>query len=1170
MTPLLSLDYNKNKKADKNRTGDDKMETEMTLDTLITDHLINKVFGESTVIHALKDYLYGKTDIEPNVKDLHFYPNYRNQYGASLLNDDAHFQSEENAQKLRQAVKRFYHTFSHSNPDELIDNFKHLRRRYNYYRLAELDADFVKKDLQQTGTSCLKHCHLCENEIRQQSLDEFIQEAQNNGYSSLLYDCIVNYEKDIKDNPCAVGTIILFFRRLYQKDPSYLPLKKEAERIVYTLLKQCFSDQELRETFTQYIQAEEALTYFDTFCPVENLSFPPYNKYLLFMACNLCQNISPVLDQGLKVAFILLDTFVYHRYRVAEKTAHYWKLSKKWNFPLQTDITFCIAGILELHTNEKNRLAYKQQINRLLQKNSAQLIKLYFAKKNYYGCYLLAHALKHNTLEETEKNTLLEQSDNILLAALQSLTNNGKPFFEFDDNSSYNFDTMKTTEFDMNFPLGRVNFRYSNSITDLLKLCFFLLDYSLVARNSIKVLLADPTLSIAGFIYLNYYDEFRQDQTKNIYESLFEMGFSFSSLINLFFDKRNHFYGSFLQHSSSTIKKEKEEFLQFLKAHKTQAEESIATLHLKLVFPQNLISYLELLFEESTDFDIRFILDAFQWKSKRARDYVETFLLRRKTQAYSIIEPLLQGKNKQLSNMAARLLKQWDTDKTLKKLSEIKDINALTALVKTQYIKDNETNIPFPKEIEYTAVRLRDSEEKAPELLLKFYLSEYILQKELSPNAICEKIEAFLNPSDFKKLLKTIFELWISDGCKPKYKNIIFPIVLTADKNELLELQGQIDYWCQNKKPSLAVFTVQTLIKNDSPFTLLFLDIMSKKHKTKKVRTACLAVLEQYQKEKNMTKEEFQDFMIPDLGFDKNRKHIFEYGERKFTAILNHKLEISLQNEEGKEIKNLPDFSVRQKDNETMVTLCKKEFSFLKKQLKAIVQAQKTNLFLAILTGRTWSSAKWKALFIENPIMTTFAQELIWGEYDEAQNLIGTFRYLEDGTFNTAEEEEYTILENSFLSLIHPCQLEETVLTAWKEQLKDYEIIQPIKQLELPIFSLTEENKAQTKLTQFQEKKISLQTLKNKAALLGFEPVYESAYQTYKGGIWGSKYTGNVQIRFTVSDWEDSDFVVKINQFSFFQKGQCMDFALPLEAVSPKLLSIALYAGMYFTQTAQP
>jgi hypothetical protein len=110
-----------------------------------------------------------------------------------------------------------------------------------------------------------------------------------------------------------------------------------------------------------------------------------------------------------------------------------------------------------------------------------------------------------------------------------------------------------------------------------------------------------------------------------------------------------------------------------------------------------------------------------------------------------------------------------------------------------------------------------------------------------------------------------------------------------------------------------------------------------------------------------------------------------------------------------------------------------------------------------LINGRPWKPAAWRKLFVENPLMNRFASGLVWGEYDASGKLLATFRYMDDGTFNTASDSPYTLSDDALISLAHPLELGDE-LTVWKQQLADYEITQPIKQLELTLTPLKDDD----------------------------------------------------------------------------------------------------------------
>ena len=87
---------------------------------------------------------------------------------------------------------------------------------------------------------------------------------------------------------------------------------------------------------------------------------------------------------------------------------------------------------------------------------------------------------------------------------------------------------------------------------------------------------------------------------------------------------------------------------------------------------------------------------------------------------------------------------------------------------------------------------------------------------------------------------------------------------------------------------------------------------------------------------------------------------------------------------------------------------------------------------------------------------------LIWGIYGP-EGLEQTFRYMEDGTFNTEDEDEMELPENCVIGLVHPVELSEESRKTWEEQLADYEVVQPFQQLSRTIYTLLpEEENART------------------------------------------------------------------------------------------------------------
>ncbi len=236
---------------------------------------------------------------------------------------------------------------------------------------------------------------------------------------------------------------------------------------------------------------------------------------------------------------------------------------------------------------------------------------------------------------------------------------------------------------------------------------------------------------------------------------------------------------------------------------------------------------------------------------------------------------------------------------------------------------------------------------------------------------------------------------------------------------------------------------------------------------------------------------------MPDLGFDERMEQKFDYGSRSFTVRLTLSLEAEVYDADGKRLKNLP--SPKKQDDPEQAEAANLAFKQLKKQLKTVAAGQKLRLEQALIAGRYWQAAGWKELFVKNPVMHQFAAGLIWGVYEDGR-LKATFRYMEDGSFNTREEEPFAFPEQGTIGLVHPVELSEEERAAWAEQLSDYEITQPVEQLARTIFRPTEEEQSRMELSRFKGNVVNALSLSGKLTRFGWNkgPVGDNGeYDTF-------------------------------------------------------------------------
>ena len=342
----------------------------------------------------------------------------------------------------------------------------------------------------------------------------------------------------------------------------------------------------------------------------------------------------------------------------------------------------------------------------------------------------------------------------------------------------------------------------------------------------------------------------------------------------------------------------------------------------------------------------------------------------------------------------------------------------------------------------------------ADEEYLQAILLSYASMSTCGVNKDAAALAAELNEAEFAVYVNELFDKWLALGAEAKKRWVLYAASIHGGTDIIKKLQHQINEWPQHSRGAIAADAVQALALNPKPEALLIVDSISRKFKFRQVKAAAAEALKFAAEQLGITTEELADRIVPNLGFDEKMERHFDYGERSFTVTITPALEIEVFDENGKKLKNLP--APGKKDDPEKSADSYAAFKEMKKQMKTTVNSQKMRLEMALSTERKWTCEAWKKLFVENPIMHQFAIGLIWGIYED-NKLTQTFRYMEDGSFNTEEEEEFILPENDRIGLVHPVELSEESITAWKTQLEDYEITQPIEQLSRPVYHMTKE-----------------------------------------------------------------------------------------------------------------
>lgn len=474
------------------------------------------------------------------------------------------------------------------------------------------------------------------------------------------------------------------------------------------------------------------------------------------------------------------------------------------------------------------------------------------------------------------------------------------------------------------------------------------------------------------------------------------------------------------------------------------------------------------------------------------------------------IKAMLSSKKSQEREMAVSVLKKWGASKyqeefakALEKEKSKKVKEMLSAclgvesetetegaglktdpdsIVKEMHKGGKKRKIQWAYETPFITVHKKDGQEASEEYLQALALC-YADMTVPGANKQALVLSEALNENELATYAAEMFDKWLESGAEAKKKWVLYFASIHGGEVIVAKLVHQINEWPKLARGAIASEAVKALALNGSQTALLTVDGISRKFKFKQVKSAAGEALEYAATELGISKEELADKIVPDLGFDEEAKRTFDYGERSFVVYLTPSLELEVYDNNEKKLKNIP--SPGKKDDPELAAAAYESFKLMKKQMKTVITNQKQRLEMALSSERQWSVEKWQELFVKNPVMHQFAISLIWGVYNQ-DGLVETFRYMEDGSFNTKDEDEFEFPTEGSIGLVHPIELDSETKEQWKEQLSDYEVTQAIDQLERTVYEITEEEKEKTVLAKFAGKLMNAMSLSGKLQAMGW------------------------------------------------------------------------------------
>ena len=418
--------------------------------------------------------------------------------------------------------------------------------------------------------------------------------------------------------------------------------------------------------------------------------------------------------------------------------------------------------------------------------------------------------------------------------------------------------------------------------------------------------------------------------------------------------------------------------------------------------------------------------------------YFEDFDKIKDINIIDIYKSIMTSNNRKIISFRIKLEKEYyDELKSLIEYREniesnneiiFKNIEEVENYVANNYEESFDKSLKFIKD-DYN-VLTKDKNKRIDIKIIRFIYGSYLKIKDnVRRLKIIDNIINLLDIDSFREAAYKIFE---SDRSKIASRIICG---IYGNGNIIKDYAKSI----QGKEFYPRSYYIYILALNDGKYALSLLDEMSRKSKIESVINASNFALDTIADKLKVSREELSDLLIPDFGLDKNGERIIHIEDKEYKISVNSNMDIDII-EKDKILKTIPKIFSKE---------LKSEISFIKKEIKNVIKREREKILLLIMNGRKYNYLFWRNIYIYNSFLSCYSIELIWNLYDENNNFITTFRYLGDGSYIDSDDNYIILNENNFVSLASPLEMSSDLIKKWIKQLYDYEIVQPIKQLQI-------------------------------------------------------------------------------------------------------------------------
>ena len=1111
---------------------------------MIKDEIIKSLAdkAETESIHKeIVDFLNGKTEKFTNIykRNLHYINNF--EMKEFMENDE--FLESEAGKILLKYFEYMYNNF----PDELSYQFSNFPLKYKIYKFLGFSDEFVKKDFENNSETKNKN-------IFWNNCKYFLKYFEN------LADSYIKNYNSYSDNFLIKLGILIVVKNVELKNEKKSENREEIkslDNIFINYIAGKIKKYKINKIFSKHLDNKDFKRYFQNMKILNIEKVRKYAEKRFFEILSENRGISKVISEGIElftifseIEFSSTNNNYYYQNKMLERLK---KNFVKYNFSHKQKLYLIINyGLGVIFNNfEYSKKMYNLFLDIIKEdiESTKRFLNDNLKEDKLEYSFLIHLLIRENLIDEKEKEELLSKSEDILIKQLKELFE--IKVWRWQPKEFRNLKFLEEQEMNCEGITAKCwRCKSVDILAEKDRIICSLFKYSDKYRKIFQFLVNNiEGIDLFKNILLRYDIIYGIDDLKYIFNEMWNY--------NLKFDFINRKYFEYIEKLGSNVKNN-EMWMEFLHEH----EKDLYKIFEKDVeLPKEIENYVNILYLKDNGFDYLELPKLLLKADTHVGHQIEK-ILRTKIETRKEMEKIIKKQVNPASSIAENLVRYWNNAEAQKGLKNLMDAKEIFEYADSICLEKHEENAVFSAEVDYGAVRINGSDKKIPSKLMKFYISEYMLAKDIKNIDVCNKIEEIAQKDDLRKFIKKIFDRWKIHRFDPKYKNIFMPLVRTISINQLYKMANIVDMFVSDyNKIAVAAYGIRVLsLRKEVNEAGILINSFILNYKDKRIKMAANEALELIAKNHRMTRDELNDVLVPDFNFQMDRTKIFNYGDKKISI----KLDISkipqkiilYDENNNKEIKSFPKVSKKRSKDSIILEEYKRELKYIKKQLKEISLVQRNNLLKALFTQRKWEMKRWKEIFIQNPIMQKFAMFLVWKEIDDKNEIVSTFRYTENNIFETVDGKEHTLNLNNFVNLVYFPELKEDEREYWENYFNNKKIPQPINQINIPFYKLTEEKKEKIEILDYNEKEFLVKTLRKESPKLDFEINYGNDGKGY--GIHYIDKNTDITAVILTNSFFSGDYTkkLKIEKIVFFKGSPVVQYEKTLESQDIKLLKL--------------